>query len=582
MSSIQSIYRVHPGLPSGKLIHIEWELNGIQEEQLEIALPIWRPGRYELGNFAKNIMRVEAFGHENTPLPVRKISSHRWIIETGMDARCTVKYSYYAAELNAGSSFLDERQLYVNPVNCFMYQPERMHDACRVQLDIPSNWKLACALAKSDDTHVFEAKDFDTLADSPFIAGASLQHRDFTQNEHRFHIWFSGDVNPKWDKLIEDFRAFIEVQIGTMGPLPLPEYHFLFQILPYPFYHGVEHLSSTVCALGPGYQLFQPALYRELLGVSSHELFHAWNIKYIRPEEMWPYDFSRENYSRLGWVYEGITTYYGDLFLARSKVFSLEDFLLTLNEKLKKHFESYGRFNQPVAEASFDTWLDGYVAGIPHRKTSIYTEGSLVAWILDIQIRKDSHGAYSLDDLMRALLKERKLNKSYNKVMIVDMLSAFCKKDMNILYEQLVEQPTNLEEFLREVAAYLGLSLLTTETHSPCEHVFGFLLTEGSSDTVKLVAPGSPAGQAGLAAGDQIVAVNTWKNRQIISAWAEPGSQLKLHVFSGEVIREIDMQANGEKFFVSRKLAFDPHAGEIQRKAWHDWSGLEFPSGVIS
>ena len=137
--------------------------------------------------------------------------------------------------------------------------------------------------------------------------------------------------------------------------------------------------------LGPSYVVFD-AVYPDLLGVSSHELYHTWNVKAIRPIELFPYDFTKENYSELGYLCEGVTTYMGDLFLFKSNVFSEEEYFNELNQQLQKHFDNPGRFNYSVAASSFDTWLDGYVPGVPNRKVSIYTEGCLIALVCDLMI----------------------------------------------------------------------------------------------------------------------------------------------------------------------------------------------------
>jgi predicted metalloprotease with PDZ domain len=147
-------------------------------------------------------------------------------------------------------------------------------------------------------------------------------------------------------------------------------------------------------------------LYDELLGVSSHELFHTWNVKNIRPKEMLPYKYNTENYATTGYIYEGITTYYGDLMLYRSGIFSDADYFRTLTQQFQKHLDNHGRFNYSVAASSFDTWLDGYVPGVPNRKVSIYTEGCLLAFIADAQIRKQTLNNSSLDDVMSALYND--------------------------------------------------------------------------------------------------------------------------------------------------------------------------------
>jgi predicted metalloprotease with PDZ domain len=571
-------YKIQPGLPATRLIHIEMHIENVQENTLEIRLPVWRPGRYEMGNFAKNIQQIGASGAKEKSLPIQKLSSHAWEIICGNETIIVIRYSYYAAELNAGSTYLDDFQLYINPVNCCLYIPQRMHEPCELSLHIPLGWQIATALQAAKNNH-FVAESFDRLADSPIIAAKALAHQQITVSRHTIHLWFCGEVQPDWKKLKTDFKAFVKAQLDMMGALPEKVYHFLFQILPYPFYHGVEHLNSTVCALGPGYKLFQPALYRELLGVSSHELFHAWNIKFIRPADMQPYDFSRENYSRLGWVYEGITTYYGDQLLIRSGVFSATDFLITLNDKLKKHTTSYGRLNQSVAEASFDTWLDGYTAGIPHRKSSIYTEGSLVAFILDMKIREFSKDNHSLDDFMRALLKETKSGKGYDRQLLIDLLQHLCGKQAEQLYSSLVETAGDLSDLLAQAGKRVGLKLEQEAPFSVIEHRFGCLLDEGSTDQVKLVAPGSPAEKAGLAAGDQIIAVNGLKNRQQIKTMQSEGEKLTLHVFSADRLRELVLTSSAARYFLSARFSAVKQPDLPQKKAWLAWTGHEHPAG---
>jgi predicted metalloprotease with PDZ domain len=192
---------------------------------------------------------------------------------------------------------------------------------------------------------------------------------------------------------------------------PVDEYHFIFQIVPYKFYHGVEHKKSTVITIGPGYAINGGDVYEDVLGVSCHELFHLWNIKTIRPIEMLPYDYTKENYSRSGYVYEGFTTYYGDKILLSSDVFNEQQYFVTLQERLLKHFHNFGRFSLSVTDSSWETWLDGYLPGAPYRKTNIYDEGCLIAFMLDVLILKATGNTKSLRDVC---LSGERLQNSFN------------------------------------------------------------------------------------------------------------------------------------------------------------------------
>lgn len=555
-----------------QLIEICFTVQENTEALVELCLPAWRPGRYELGNFAKNIrsFRVESLRGE--ALGFQKLSKDRWQIEAGDNSAFRVRYQYYAAELNAGSSFLDTEQLYVNPVNCCVYLPKRMEEPCSVKLNLPEHWQLACDLPRGAEPNLLLAPHFDRLADAPWIASPSLQHRSFSTRNHTFHLWFQGISNPPWEKLLRDFEPFCAAQIDAMGPLPAPEFHFLFQILPNFFYHGVEHTQSTVCALGPGMAVFEGSGYDDLLGVSSHELYHAWNVKTLRPADMQPYRFDRENYSRLGWVYEGITTYYGDQYLIRSGVFSADQYFETLNEKLHKHFVNYGRFNQSVAEASFDTWLDGYVPGIPHRKTSIYTEGSLIALMLDVELRKSSNNQKSLDDVMRYLLGH---HLHYTREHLIEALEQCGLAEAESHYHRLVENVPLPEERLELALAYLGLELYEHTHLSGHEHRFGLQLSDqGGWYAVGLVAPESPAEKAGLQTGDLLVALNGLRLGKSSGAqWAEAmqRDECVVHFFHEGRLRETVMQLDGRQYFVSRKarVKADAGAAEVEaRKAW--------------
>jgi predicted metalloprotease with PDZ domain len=377
-------YKITYQKPNNQYIPVEAVFNVKSKKSIEICLPAWRPGRYELGNFAKNIHGFSVFDDKGKKLAFEKTAKDTWVIELNKTSEIKIRYNYFAADLNAGSTFMNDQQLYVNPVNCLVYVKDQLNEPCKLTVDIPENFQLACGAKHKNK--VISTASFHELADSPFIASPALQTKSYSVKGIVFHLWFQGECKPNWEKLIADFQKFTLSQLEKFGAFPTKEYHFLFQVLPYPNYHGVEHLTSTVLALGPGYELMKEG-YDDLLGVCSHELYHAWNIKSIRPVEMYPYDYSKENYSRLGYVCEGVTTYMGDLFLAEANVRDFAWYKKELEKLLQRHFDNFGRFNYSVAESSFDTWLDGYVPGAPNRKVSIYNEGSLLAFVTDMKIR---------------------------------------------------------------------------------------------------------------------------------------------------------------------------------------------------
>ena len=495
--------------PHRHFIDIEMRIFEHSSTELIVQLPAWRPGRYELGNFAKNIQYFKVFDAQGLPLKFQKITKDTWKISTVNYSEIVIKYNYYANELNAGSTYLDEIQLYVNPINCCLYIPDRMDETYIVNLEVPSSYKVACSMVQHNNQ--LKAKNFDELVESPWIASNSLQHNKYSFQGINFHIWFQGKCQLDWNRILKDFKAFTSHQINDFKAFPVTEYHFINQILPYKAYHGVEHTSSTVIALGPGSDLMSDKLYESLLGVSSHELYHTWNVKQIRPKELMPYDYSKENYSRMGYLYEGVTTYMGDLYLMRSKVFSEEDFYKTQEENLLKHFHNGGRHNMSVADSSFDTWLDGYVQGVPNRKVSIYTEGALCAFMLDIHILDYSNGNYSLRDLMTKLYDEYAIKvKPLTEEGYIHELIQYGGRDILQIVESYIYGTKDFRNALDTSLSIVGLKIEESENTDFFASRLGLKgFIKDSVFHVKQVELNSVSDDACIAVGDEILAINS-------------------------------------------------------------------------
>jgi predicted metalloprotease with PDZ domain len=319
--------------PLTHLLEIEIHLKNINSYSLELQLPAWRPGRYELQNYAANIKDFNAYDKRGQALAFTKTSRNLWRVENGKSKDVKISYQYYAYHMDAGGCWLDEEQLYLNFICCLLYVPEKIDEVCTVQLSIPPDYQIACGLPSKNN--LLKAKSFYHLADSPMMASPSLTHLSFDCHHIPFHIWIQGVNHVTPERIITDFKKYTEEQIVMMGDFPEEDYHYLFQFLPYRHYHGVEHRNSTMIVLGPTESIPEKG-YEDLIGISSHELFHAWNIIKIRPVEMFPYDFSKENYFTTGFVAEGFTTYYGDLFLVRSGVISIEEYFSELNTTFQK------------------------------------------------------------------------------------------------------------------------------------------------------------------------------------------------------------------------------------------------------
>ena len=500
-------------------INLELVVDTSKVNSLKMQLPAWRPGRYELGNFAKNIKDFSVLSGDGKTIPFTKKTKDLWQIECAEFAQVNVSYSYYASELNAGSTFLDNNQLYINPVNCMLYNVDDYGASFEIEFSIPSDYHLYSSL-KSISKNTLYATNFEELADSPIIASNNAQSKSITLNNINFNFCFQGEINIDWNRLLQDFKLFIEYQIQLFGSFPHKDFLFLFQITPYRSYHGVEHHKSTVILLGPSYDIFKN-FYSELLGVSSHELYHVWNVKNIRPQEMAPYDFSRENYTQMGYVTEGVTTYMGDRILYESGVFSLNQYFEELQKLFQRHFHNDGRNNYSVAESSWDSWLDGYVAGAPARKVSIYVEGALIALICDAKIRKSTSYKKSLHDVMKSMYKGSDKLSPYDKKIYKEKLESISKSSFDDVFNNLIYNTLDFSNYLESALEVFGWKY-EIEKSKNWSWQYGFK-TKSTIGKVEIenVLEKSAAYNSPLVFKDQILAVNNFYLENNLEHWLE-------------------------------------------------------------
>lgn len=570
-------YRISYQHPHQQFIDIELTLRNLQQSTIYLQLPTWRPGRYEIGNFAKNIQQFNIEDIEGNTLPFQKITKDRWEVHTAGHAEIKVKYNYYAGVIDAGSSWLDHNQLYINFVNCMLYVEGRMDEKHRITLDVPENYQMACGLKKID-RHVLEAPSFYHLAESPMVASASLTHWSYQVQDHTFHLWIQGVCRLNQDETLRHFAAFTEEQIRMMGDFPCKEYHFIYHFLPYRAYHGVEHFNSTVITLGPAEQILEDTkTYEDLLGISSHELFHTWNIIRIRPAEMMPYDYTKENYFPTGFVAEGITTYYGDLFLARSGVITKNEYFLELNKLFKRHFENFGRFNHSLVDSSHDLWLDGYSTGIPNRKVSIYVKGALVSLILDLELRRITGNEQSLDTFMRYLWDHfGKQSKGYTMQDLQNLVAELSGNQMPNYFDDFVYGKVPLEDKINELLQTVGCYLKEQRSAFISERKFGFrTVLKDSKLVISSVEPGSVAAEK-LRLEDEIVAVNGRRVMESIDELLATQEEVELAIFRNHYLHHIQLVSDGRSFFKQYTIEQKTDASTKERENFFQWLRCEW------
>lgn len=500
-------YNISYKNPHKHLIDFELTTSTKNKEKLQFQLSAWRPGRYELADFAQNIINWQAYNEKDEKLSFKKITKDLWEVECKNCNEIKIIYNFYANQLDAGACYLDEHQLYINPVHCMFYITDRINDEYHLKMNLPKNYTIASSMLQVGN--VLKVKGYDLLAESPIICSDSLQHDSYIVSGITFNLWFQGKCQPNWKKLKKDFTAFTKSQINHFGGFPVDEYHYFFQITPFRSYHGVEHTKNTVLLLGPGNEIMDKR-YEDLLGVCSHELYHTWNIKAIRPIEMYPYDYTKENYFRTGFVAEGVTTYMGDLMLYNSGVFNWNEFVKTQNQNLERHLMNYGRFNLSVADSGFDNWLDGYKLGAPNRKTSIYPDAALCMLMVDIEIIKNSNGKSSLHSVMKELYKEFALkSRGYSENDFQNICVKYGGEKVKEIFKNHIYGTNNYVPSLETALDLVGLQLKEKKNANLSAQYFGFVaIKENERLIIKKVEPDSEADQNEIAVEDEITEIN--------------------------------------------------------------------------
>ncbi|HEX8153492.1 MAG TPA: M61 family peptidase, partial [Thermoanaerobaculia bacterium] len=374
-----------------------------------LVLPSWRPGRYLIQNFAANVREWSAGEHR-----IRKDGKSSWRVAARAAEPVTVRYRYYAGVLDAGSSFLDADEAYFNGSNLFMLVEGLRGEEHRLTIAAPADWMIETQLPRARDDAddggaTFLARDYDHLIDSPTICSPKLTRHTFSESGTTIHLVFRGDEGIDTAQYVEPVRAVVREQAALMGGMPLTEYRFLYHVRDK--WHGVEHEASSsiivrrgaLIGVGPG-----DDGYDHLLSITSHELFHLWNVKRILPAAFAPYDYSTETPTRLLWAMEGITSYYGELTLVRCGKWKLKRYLDHLRKEIETLESLPARRHVSLSDVSFDAWLaDAFHMHDRGNATySFYTKGELVSLLLDLTIRTRSEGTKSLDDVMRLLWNE--------------------------------------------------------------------------------------------------------------------------------------------------------------------------------
>lgn len=529
-----------------------------QNNPLQLNLPNWVPGSYLIRDFSRHIIEIKAFRNQQ-PVKITQISKNQWQTEA-QAGEWQIYYTVYAYDLSVRGAYLTDERGFFDGACLFLNVAGYEDVPHQIQLEnLPAGWNIATTLPCVRD-HIFQTASYAALIDHPVELG-NIEILEFTAAGIPHRIALSGHYGDfDRQRLTADIRQICATELALFpAPAPFQEYLFLLHVGDN-IYGGLEHLSSTALLADrnslPACGMTEPSDdYIQLLGLFSHEYFHAWNVKSIKPEAFVPYQLDSESYTEQLWAFEGITSYYDDLFLVRSGVITPAAYLKQLSKTLTRVQQGKGRLKQTLAESSFTAWNKYYKQdeNSPNAIVSYYQKGALAALCLDLLIRQQSRGKYSLDSVMqqhyrdwcetRQGIPEQHWQTRCQQITGLDLNRFF----QTALYST---EDLPLAECLESAGITLqwqalprshGGALVEQFDAQTAATDFGARYTQNSdSITLTHVFTGGSAENAALCPQDRIIALNGFACTAFDRQWAafESGEPVRIHYFRHGVLQE--------------------------------------------
>jgi predicted metalloprotease with PDZ domain len=554
-----------------------------------LVMPVWTPGSYMVREYSRHVQDFAAADGSGRRLEWEKINKNSWKIKTNNAREVRVTYRVYANELTVRTSELNSDHAFWNNTTLLMYLERSLKQPTTLQINPAPGWKIATGLPPvPGQKNMFSAENFDVLYDSP-VEVSNFQQLDFQVRgvPHRIVIDGEGNYHPNIVRAL--VQKIVEAEVELFDDIPYHDYTFILHLRANTG-GGLEHLNST--ALGWRRNDFATDDgYRRFSSLVAHEFYHLWNVKRIRPDALGPFDYQNENYTRLLWVAEGITEYYANLMLRRINLVSDRSYLNQIGANIQGLEETPGRLLMSAEESSFDAWIKYYRPDENSVNTSIsyYDKGEILGMLLDLEIRRRTKSAKSLDEVMRALYNDfYKKGRNYSPAdfqkvcetvaggSLEEFFARYVRGRDELPYNQIfaaaglqLEQAGIKFEKLRDklpegvpVTAFLGADLENS----------------GERLVIKAVRSGTPAYEQGLNASDQIVALDgmrvTKETFESRLAEKRPGDTIRLTIFRFDDLRTIDVRL-GSRINAPYQIVALPDASEEQKRTYRAWMSIK-------
>ena len=531
------------------LIHVT--VRFVAQPTQVLSLPTWIPGSYLIREFSKHIEGVRAYDEDGRLLQIRKNEKNKWQLFNTDFELITVEYDVYAYDLSVRGAYVDQTRLYVNPACACLGLDGQDDKAIEVELFLPpelKHFQLATGLPSKSlvkGRYTLKAQNYAELIDSPFEL-ADQTRFSFEANGIPHEFVVSGKHAMNEQRMKQDIEKICATEISMFGSAPFENYTFM-TMATGNSYGGLEHPNSTSLIsprddLPKANEPVEPSTdYQRFLGLCSHEYFHSWLVKFIRPENFVNYDLNKEGYTSLLWIFEGFTSYYDDLILLRSGVINQESYIKLLKLQIDRYLQNPGRAVQTVAESSFDAWVKFYRQdeNSNNAGTSYYNKGCLVALCLDLGLRLRGS---SLDELMRKLYENAQNGIQVNERTIYELANDLTGDDWSEQINHLINTTDELP--LDQLFPEFGLSYTLNHDKSL---PFGLKLADKPEGVLIQSARRDGSGVlAGLSANDVIVAIDGLKaTAKLVEKYAKQDGTYIVYAFRRDEFMQFEVKASG-------------------------------------
>ena len=541
----------------------------VEGEFVELAMPSWTPGSYLIRDYAAHVERLQVSDSQGGYREVRKVAKNRWRIDTAGISEVTVNYDVWAGNLGVNFSWVEPKFALVNGASVFLYSDASRSMPQHVAVNLPADWRsVHTSLVPAQGAEGWTAADFDELVDSPILAGNAQAYR-FELEGQSYALVNEGDTT-LWDgtQAAQDVAAIVKAVQSFWGIDPL-EREYLFLNLLVEGRGGLEHDHSTVM-LASHWQMRYREDYVRWLALVTHEFFHSWNVRRMRPQALASYDYDREVYTRELWLAEGLTSYYDNLLLFRSGLITVNEFLELLADEIHKLDTTPGREVRSLELASFDTWIKQYRpdANSINSSVSYYRKGSVVGFVIDTRLRSQSSNKLSLDVVMSEMYR-RYAGGSYPPGAFEALIEQLAGPETGSWVKELLKSTSDPD--LDSALDWYGLELdrganssATDSEQEPAAAGFGLIWDKSKPLLIveSVIRDGAGA-TAGVLPGDELLAINGSRVQkgQIADRMARlvPGEQVELTLVRyGQLftLPLIVQQAIPDKYVISLKSRF--------------------------